>query len=217
MPEPIETPHDDLANTEEPGLFDTYSLVYAYALVFLVVALGFLVKLPFRQYTAAYVSLATVPFVLGIAATFLTDSSDGLRRAFLRIAVLTPLVLLTGVGIMFGGSLALVGVSGWIRPENFGWLTWISAAVLALVASPLLVALATRLRRPTRIAEVVQFLALGAATALVLVTLGLTLGPEGALPAVARKDAMIYAIGAMTWYLPSFGLATGFWRKTGLV
>ncbi|MDZ4180324.1 MAG: hypothetical protein U1E29_14015 [Coriobacteriia bacterium] len=201
----------------EPRILDTYSLVYAFVLVFLVPGTLLLENLTFRVYTFSYVSLVTVPFVLGIIATFLTDSTDGLRRVLIRSAVLVPLIVVSGVGVLFTSAIAVVPVSGFIIPENFGALTWVSVALLALVASPLVFALARRMRPPRSVAHVVQALALIAALALVGAVMVATIGYEGMLGTIARKDVVIYIIGALTWYLPSFGLAAGVWRRLGLV
>lgn len=201
----------------EPAVFDTYSLVYAFVLVFLVPGAMLLENLTFRVYTLAYVSLVTVPFVLGIVATFLTDTDEGLKRALVRSAVLVPLTVITGVGILFTSAIGVVPVSGFIVPENFGTLTWVSVVLLGIVALPLVVALARRIRPPESAAQVVQALALLFAIALVITVGGLTLTSEGALGAIARKDVVIYIVGALTWYLPAFGLAAGVWRRVGLV
>ena len=205
------------AHVEDPRVFDTYALSYAFMLLFLVpgsIAIG---NLPFRQYTPLYVSLVTMPFVLGVALTFLVGSAEGLRRGLLRIAVLTPLVVVTGVAIMFGSAIALVPVSRFIRPENFTVLSWVAAALLALLASPLVVALARRVRRPAGIAWAVQSFVLAAALVLVAGVLWMTFQSRGAIGDMARKDIVIYIIGGLTWYLPSFGLAAGVWRRLGLV
>lgn len=201
----------------EPRILDTYSLVYAFVLVFLVPGTLLLENLTFRVYTFSYVSLVTVPFVLGIIATFLTDSSDSLKRVLIRSAVLVPLIVVSGVGVLFTSAIAVVPVSGFIIPENFGALTWVSVALLALVASPLVVALARRMRPPRSVAHVVQTVALLAALALVGAVMVATIGYEGMLGSIARKDVVIYIIGALTWYLPSFGIAAGVWRRLGLV
>lgn len=201
----------------EPRILDTYSLVYAFVLVFLVPGTLLLENLTFRVYTFSYVSLVTVPFVLGIVATFLTDSSDSLRRVLIRSAVLVPLIVVSGVGVLFTSAIAVVPVSGFIIPENFGALTWVSVGLLALVASPLVVALARRMRPPHSFAHVIQTVALLAALALVGAVMVATIGYEGILGSIARKDVVIYIIGALTWYLPSFGIAAGVWRRLGLV
>ena len=53
-------------------------------LVFLVPGAVSIASLPFRDYTFAYVSLVTVPFVLGLLATLLTDSRDPLKTQLIR-------------------------------------------------------------------------------------------------------------------------------------
>ena len=57
--------------------------------------------MPFRTYTFEYVSVFAGPFVLGLLATFITDSTDPWRRVALRSAILLPLVIMTGVTVLF--------------------------------------------------------------------------------------------------------------------
>ena len=45
----------------------------------------------------------------------------------------------------------------------------------------------------------------------------LSLQPGRELATMVRKDVMIYIIGGLVWYLPSFGLAAGVWRAVGPV
>lgn len=201
----------------EPRVLDTYALVYSFALVALMPGMLMLSQLPFRTYTFAYVSLATAPFLIGLIATFFTDSRDGLRTMLLRTAILTPIIVFTGVGLMFTSSLLLVPASRWIVPENFAWLTWVSMGLLALLAAPLPVALFRRLAaRPVRWTTIFQIVFLLLAMGLVIAAMVAT--AQGTLTReLARKDIVIYIIGAMTWYLPAFGITAGAWRRVGLV
>ena len=59
----------------EPRVADTYALAYAFSLLFLVPGSMAIGTLQFRTYTLTYVSLVTVPIVLGLLAVFLTDST----------------------------------------------------------------------------------------------------------------------------------------------
>lgn len=202
---------------EEPRFFDTYSLVYAFTLVFLAPGVAALANLPFRTYTFTYVSLVTVPFLLGLAATFLTDSTDTLRKRLVRCAILIPIVAVTGVAVLFTGSLSVLVVTPLLGDHNFSATTPVAVAGFALLALPLVFAVITRFRRKITWQGAVQLLALIAALALVGVVLYLMLSGAGVLKATARKDLVIYITGALTWYLPSFGIAAGAWRRTGVV
>lgn len=208
----------ELEVAEEPRVMDTYALVYAFTLVALVPGLMTLENLTYRVYTTSYVALVTVPFLLGLAATFFTDSKDGLKRMALRTAVLTPLVVLTGVGLMFGLAIVVfVPLNPFFQQDNFDILGTLAALALVAVAGPMAPALIRRFREGLSWRSIVQGLTLAAAIALVVYVLVFSLDGNAALTELGRKDSVIYLIGALTWYLPAFGFAAGWWRRTGLV
>ena len=202
---------------EEPRFFDTYSLVYAFILVFLVPGVAALSTLPFRVYTLPYVALATVPFVCGLVAMLFTDSTDSLRKRAIRSAVLVPLIVVTGVTVLFTGSLSALVVTPLLSDLDFAATTPFAVTGFALLALPLVFALAKRLFACLTWQSAVQALALFVALAIVGVVLYLMMSGEGVLKATARKDVVIYITSALTWYLPSFGIAAGAWRRVGLV
>lgn len=202
---------------EEPRISDTYALVYAATLLFLVpgaIAVG---QLPFRTYTFAYVSLVTVPFLLALVFTFLTDSCDSAKTVALRIAILSPLIILSGVAVMFTSSMLLVPINQFLGPEYREITTPIAAALLLGLASPLVMALVRRARTRMNWRAFVQGLVLVAALALVGWVVYLSVWQVGALGDIARKDITIYIIGGLVWYGPAFGISAGVWRRTGLV
>ncbi|TLM98808.1 MAG: hypothetical protein FDZ75_01520, partial [Actinobacteria bacterium] len=135
-----------VATAEEPRVFDTYALVYALSMVLLVpgsIAIG---QLPFRTYTLQYVSLVTVPFLVALVVTFMTDSADPVRRSALRTAILTPIVLMTGVAVLFTSSLLLLPINTFLGPEYRSVTAPLAAALLLLIASPLVPAIVRRVR-----------------------------------------------------------------------
>lgn len=219
---PLVTPHAmpaepaAVVEVPEPKVLDTYALFYSFTLALLVPGALALLNLPFRTYTFLYVSLVTVPFLLGMGLVVLTDSTDSLRTRLLRWAVLTPIVVLTGTGVLFTSALFVVPASRWIVPENFGWLGIVAMVLLGILVAPLPVALLRRARGPYTVARIVQALFLLAGIVLVVAAMyGTT---QGVLTReVLRKDVIIYIIGGMTWYLPAFGIAAGVWRRMGLV
>ncbi len=202
---------------QAPGFFDTYALVYAFTLAFLAPGVALLAGLPFRTYTFQYVALVTVPFLLGLLATFLTDSSDPLKRNLLRSAILIPLASVTGVTVLFTGSLSVLVVTPLLGDHNFAATTPFAVAGFAVLALPLVFALVTRLRTKLTWHSGVQILAIACALAIVGYVLFLMMSGAGVLKATARKDLVIYITGALTWYLPSFGIAAGAWRRVPLV
>lgn len=211
------------AATEEtrcPGIFDTYALVYAFTLMFLVPGALTVGNLPFRTYTVPYVSLVTVPFVLGIVATLITDNTDAPKTVLRRILILTPLIVVTGVAVMFLSVIFMVPINMFLGPAYRELMTPIAGAAGLAVASPLVIALIRRIRMRLTIRGAVQALAL----TLSLIAAGylfylavFQVGELGAIAKSARKDVVIYIVGALVWYMPSFGLAAGLWRRVGLL
>lgn len=208
------------AEPQLPRVSDTYALVYAFILLFLVpgsIAVG---QLPFRTYTFQYVALVTVPFVLGLLLTLLTDSHDDPRTVIVRVVVLTPLVVLSGVTVLFLSSLMLVPINQYLGPEYRAITTPLAALLLAALASPLAIALVRRFRSRFELRTAVQAVALVGALALVTYVVYLSafeVGRMGEIADTARKDVVIYIIGGLVWYGPAFGIAAGIWRRTGIV
>ncbi len=212
-----DSPVAPVAVTAGPRFFDTYALVYAFILTFLVPGLAWMSTMPFRTYTFQYVTAFAGPFVLGLLATFCTDSTDSWRRVALRSAILLPLVIVTGVTVLFAGSLTVLPVSEFLRPGSTPATTPIAFAVLVILASPLLFALVKRLRTRPSWRSLMQIIAIVIALGVAGFVGYLMLGTPGELRGFARKDLTIYLTGAVMWYLPSFGIAAGGWRAIGLV
>lgn len=202
---------------DTPRVLDTYAVFYALSLVFLVPGALSIANLPFRDYTFAYVSLVTVPFLLGLVATLLTDSRDPIKTQLVRIVVLVPIILLTGVTVLFTSSFIVLPISQVLTPSSFNVAGLIAMVALIALAAPLVPALIRRFMRPLEWRSVVQVLALLFAIAIVTTVAVLTGRPDRTLATMQRKDVMIYIVGALVWYLPAFGLAAGVWRRIGLV
>jgi hypothetical protein len=207
-----------VTTAEPPRVFDTYALVYAFSLTFLIPGLVAMSGMPFRTYTFQYVAAVAVPFLLGILATFFTDSTDSIRRVALRSAILVPLVLMTGVTVLFIGMMSLLPISKFLKPGvNNNVTAPITVALLALLVSPLLVAVWRRVRTRLTWRSAVQLAALVIAIVVAAWVGHLMLSTPGELRGFARKDLTIYLTGAVMWYLPSFGIAAGGWRAVGMV
>lgn len=205
----------------DPRVLDTYSLSYALILAFLLPGVALMARLPFGDsrsttYSPAYVSLVTVPFLLGLVVTFLLDNRDGLKRALLRIAVLTPLVVVTGVTFMFGFSMIMIPASKFlgIRDQGLSIAWWVG---LIVAAAPLVFSLRHRIAERDGWRSVVSALALLVALALVIGLAAFSFLSDANIYSLVRKDVVIYIVGALSWYLPSFGLAAGLWRASGIV
>lgn len=208
-------------SAEEPKVLDTYSVVYSFVLLMLVPSMLYLQSLPFTEarhtiYTFGYVSAVTVPFLLGLILTFTTDSRDTVRTVVLRILILTPLIVLTAVTVLFTSALVVMPVAKHLGFRNQGLspFFWTS---LAIVAAPLFPALGRRIRAIADPRTALQAFSIAVSIALVLGLAYFTLVMNGDYSVVARKDAVIYVVGALTWYAPSFAIAAGAWRRTGLI
>jgi hypothetical protein len=206
-----------LVSAAEPRFFDTYALVYAFILTFLIPGLAVMSTLPFRTYSLPYVMAFAGPFVLGLLTTFITDSSDPWRRVALRSAILLPMVVITGVTVLFTGSLSVLPISQFLKPGNGAVTAPLTVVLLAVLAAPMLLALMRRVGTRPDWRAAMQILALIIALGVAAWVGYMMLGPAGALRGFARKDITIYVTGAVMWYLPSFGIAAGAWRAVGLV
>jgi hypothetical protein len=202
----------------EPPVLDTYALVYGFGMALMVPALFLIERFEFVPYEPGFMALVLTPFVVGVVATFLTDSSDGPGVLGRRALVLTPLTFVGGITILFVAELAIIlPVSVFLSPSNFDVLAPIFAASLALVASPLVLALVRRVRKPITAAAVFQMVALIATLAIVAWTLVMTFDDTHVLGTFLRHDLLDYFAGTQTWFLPSLGLAAGIWRRLGIV
>lgn len=208
---------ETVAERPQPRFFDTYALIYAFIMVFLIPGLALMSRMPFRDYTFQYVTVFALPFVLGMTATFLTDSRDALRTRLIRTAILIPLVTVTGVTVLFTGALTVVPISPYLKSENFAATTPYFAGLLMLLAVPLVFAVVARVRVRPDWRTAIQLLALLVALSVVALVGYEMLSPAGDLRGFARKDITIYVTGAVMWYLPSFGIAAGAWRMVGMV
>jgi hypothetical protein len=202
---------------EPPCVLDTYALLYALTLVLLVPSVLAISQLPFRDYTFAYVTLVALPGLLGLLAVFFTDSRDPLKTVLTRAAVLAPLVAVSGVTILFTSSFVAIPISQVLKPNWYGVTGPLAVVILIALASPLVPALVRRFRLPLGWRSVVHVAALVFAIAIVAGVAVLSLRPDRTLATMERKDITIYIVGALVWYLPSFGVAAGIWRRLGLV
>ncbi len=205
----------DDATTANPRVLDTYSLVYAFTLLFLFPGAVYVGTLPFRTYTFAYVSAIAVPFVLGLVATVLTDSRDDARTKAIRLLVLIPVIAITGVTVLFTSSLLLVPINQFMTPQMHESTSPVWTVLIVVLAAPLLYSLFSRVRRPSAIGAL-QALPMLFALAVVAGVIYFSFGTQ-TITELARKDVIIYIVGALTWYLPAFAISAGAWRSVGLV
>jgi hypothetical protein len=202
---------------DTPPFFDTYSLVFGYSWAFLIPGLLLLNTQPFRTYDFAYVTYATLPFLLGMLATFLTDSREPRGVVLRRTLILTPASLVCGVGVLWTLALTVIPISPYLLPQNYAFTTPITVALLFAIASPLLWAIWRRMTRKLSVTSAVQIAVMVVAVATVGWLGYLMFQPDNAVRTFARKDIMIYVTGALMWYLPSLGIAAAALRRLGVV
>ncbi len=202
----------------QPRVLDTYALVYGFSMILLLPALFLINRFGFEPYEPGFLAFVLPPFVIGLVATFLTDTHESFADRSKRVFVLTPLSLFGGIMILFVAAIVIViPVSIVLVPENFDVLTPFFAASLLLVAAPMIVAIIRRLKGPFDINSVVQMLALAGTLAVVAWTLVMTFEQGNTLGTFLPHYLLDYFSGALTWFLPSIGLAAGIWRRTGLI
>lgn len=206
------------AEDATPRVLDTYGLTYAFTTLFLVPGLFAIDRLSIDAFTPGYLALIAVPLLLGPAAVFLVDSNDAPRIVAIRSAVLAPLVAFSGITLVFVTMMVIMPpLSTFIVRENFDALTLLFTAAVVLLAAPLLVSLAIRIREGYSPMGLVQIGALVAAIGVVAWVVVMTFDPGDTLGTFLRKDTVEHFIGAFTWYLPALGLAAGIWRGIDLV
>jgi hypothetical protein len=208
------------SQTEHPAprVLDTYGLTYAFTALFLVPGLFMIDRWSIDAFSPGYLALIAAPFLFGPATVFAIGSTEGPRVAAIRSAVLAPLVAFTGVTIVFVVMMiVLPPLSFFIVRENFDALTLLFVALVVLLAAPMLVSLASRIREGYSPVGLVQIGALVLAIGVVGWVVVMTFDSGDTLGTFLRKDTVEHFIGAFTWYLPALGLAAGIWRGIDLV
>lgn len=208
----------DTAGRAASGVIDTYGLTYAFTALFFVPVLFLIDGLAVEYFSSTYLLLMAVPFLLGPAAVYALDSDDGVRTVAVRSVVLPPLVAFTGVTIVFGVMMTVLPLlSVFIEPQSFGLLTGLFVVLVPLLAAPMLYSLAIRVREGFSISGVAQIAVIVAVLGVVGWVVTMTFDESKVLATFLRRDMAIQFITAFTWYLPALGLASGIWRRTGLV
>jgi hypothetical protein len=200
------------AEEEAPGLLDTYALLYAFTLLWLVPALVLLAALPMYSYSNAYAALVALPPVAGMISLLLTDRERPGWRALLGRTVLLVALATTGsVAFIFVGMMLIPVVAGLIAShiDLFGAMSVVS---LVIVSAPLLPVLVRMVRGREWLRVAVLLLALVG----VGVVLYLTVTPAKTLVTALRKDQVSFLVGGLTWYLPAYGAAGAICRALGL-
>lgn len=195
-----------------PRILDTYSLLYAFTLLWTVVALAALAGARMYSYTPAYTALMMLPPGLGVASLLLSEGRKGSLRSLAgRAALLTVLAAAGSVMFIFGGMLLLPAVIDWVVSHLAGAAPF-AIAVLAVLTAPLVVTLVRELRARRWL----RALVLVFAVAIVGVALYTSATPSRLIVDALRKDQMSFFMGALNWYLPAYGLAGALLRAVGL-
>jgi len=200
-----------------PRVLGTYGLVYACTALLLAPALFLIDTLSIDVFTPAYLALIVGPFVLGPAVVFATDSRDDARTLAIRSAVLAPLVALTGVTLLFlAMMLIVIPLSVFLVPENFAVMTVLSAITVIILAAPMAFSFISTIRQGFSARGLVHLAVLATVMVIVGWVVVMTLDSGDTLGTFMRRDMVGHFAGAFTWYLPSFSLAAGVWRQTGI-
>lgn len=201
-----------------PRVLDTYGLTYAFTALIFVPILFVIDRLAVEYFSSTYLALMAIPFLLGPTMVYVLDSDDGPRTVAIRSAVLAPLVAFTGMTFVFVTMMtALPLLSVFIEPQSFGLLTVLFVVLLPLLASPMLFSLASRVREGLNVVGAAQIVVILAVLGVVAWVVVMTFDDGKTLATFMRRDMVIQFITAFTWYLPALGLASGIWRRTGLV
>lgn len=196
---------------ETPGVLDSYSLIYAFTLLWTVAALALLAGVRMYSYTPAYTALMVLPPGLGVTSVLLTERHGSWRSLLGRATLLTVLAAAGSVALIFGGMLTLPVVIDWVVSHLSGAAPF-AIGLLALMTAPLLVTLV----REARAGRWLRAGVIVVAIALVGVTLYTSATPSRLIVDALRKDQMSFFMGALNWYLPAYGLAGAILRRLGL-
>lgn len=201
-----------VAVDETPRMLDTYALVYAFTLMWTVIALLALSRLGLYSYTPAYAVLMMLPPGLGVTSLLLTEKREGSARALLgRAALLTVLAAAGSVAFIFGGMLALPIVIDSVVSHLAGAAPF-AIGLLAVLTAPLVISLVREVRAGSWLRATVVLAALG----IVGVALYTSATPSRLIVDSLRRDQMSFFMGALNWYLPAYALAAAILRKVGL-
>jgi hypothetical protein len=197
---------------ETPRMLDTYALVYAFTLMWTVVALLALSQLRLYSYSPAYTALMMLPPGLGVTSLLLTERRGSSVRSLLgRATLLTVLAAAGSVVLIFGGMLTLPVVIDWVVNHLSGAAPF-AIGLLAVMTTPLVVTLVREVRAGLWPRAAVLLVAIG----IVAVALYTSATPSRFIVDSLRKDQMSFFMGALNWYLPAYALAGAILRKVGL-
>jgi len=205
---PAVVTHEDAA----PRWWDTYSLSYAFGIMWLAVTLVGLGTQPNLSFNAVYDLLLILPPVATAICVLLVDPSGTLRSLPFRavilftvagvVSVLSTVLLTPLLVIMFRGGVG----------NDLGLSGLISAISLAIVGSPMVFALVDAVRKGRWVWVGVLVLGLGAGG----VALAMALAPGGPLASLLRLDQAEILMITVSWWLPWYAAASAFARRLGM-
>jgi hypothetical protein len=200
------------ADESTPAFWDTYALLYAFALLWLGAALLVLGTLPMYSYSDAYAALVALPPAAGMISLLLTDRvRPGWRVLLGRAALLIAFATTGSIALIFLVVMLIPIVAGLI-PSHLDLFGAFSVVSLVAVSAPLVPVFVRMVRGREWLRAGVLLLALAG----VGVVLYLTLAPGKVLVTALRKDQVSFLVGGLTWYLPAYGAAGAICRTVGL-
>lgn len=209
---------EDTTATEVPGFFETYGPLFAFCLLLTVLVEPLVAGLPTNSGSPEFVIPAVVAGVVGMAAVLLTDGRR--YRALALVGRTAWLASIAALVATFGMTLlvpisALLKVREYLQPRGAIGVAVGLAAYGLLVVAPLAVFIVQGVRdrrsgARVRLAAVVLALAVSGVIA------WMAFFPEAAPATLLRRDQVMLLVGALSWYLPAYGLAGALARRIGL-
>ena len=195
-----------------PGWLDTYSLAYAFGLVWLALELALMGLRPLFAFDIPYDFLLVFPPFMTALCVLLVDRYGSRRSLLWRVPLLATVAAIVSVlsTVVLTPFLALSFRQGVGRDARVTGI--ISAIALVAVGWPMIAGLVSnvRKRRWVHVASLVVGLAFGA------VALLMALNPNGPLAASLRLDQAEIEMITASWWLPVFALAAAYARRIGL-
>jgi hypothetical protein len=211
----IQTGHEPAVLTREgatPRWWDTYSLAYAFGIMWLAVTLIGLGTQPNLSFNAVYDLLLFLPPVATAICVLIVDPSGTLRSLPFRalvlmtvagvVSVLSTVLLTPLLVVMFRGGVG----------HDLGLSGLVSTISLLIVGSPMVFSLVDAVRRGRWAWVVVLALGLCASG----VALAMALAPGGPLASLLRLDQGEILMITASWWLPWYAASAAFARRLGM-
>jgi hypothetical protein len=190
---------------------ESYGLLYAFTLLWQVLAVLVLGMTPAYSYTPAYLAISVAAPFLGMGCV-LTLTEPGWRppRLLAATLLLGVLSLVASVGIVFVAALSIVPTIDLVQRVGFATTARFAAAAVVVASLPALVTLLRGTWLSKGLRGWLQAIGLTAALALVAASVVYSLSPGDVLGALLRKDQLTALFGPLSWQVPAYAAAGAF-------